>query len=324
MKHWRLIVLMIVGTLLVGVVLYCHDRYVNTPPLGSGPAGPVVDRGAFAETWTDRKVLLLGLGDSITTGFGAEPRHSYFRCLVENPYDELDDMKGICLSAVLPNLDALNRAVSGSTSIDHLRVIERSLEERDPNVFGLIVITTGGNDLIHDYGRSVPCEGAMYGATMAEARPWISNFQVRLHRMIDLLQANFPGGCKIFLADVYDPTDGVGDITNAGLGLPDWPDGLEIHAAYNDVIHRCAAERASVVLVSIYRGFLGHGIHCDEPEHKHYRPDDPTYWYFTNLEDPNRRGYDAIRRLYLSEIAKLADELAVEHPPEPMPEAATP
>jgi len=30
---------------------------------------------------------------------------------------------------------------------------------------------------------------------------------------------------------------------------------------------------------------------------------DPHCWYYTNLEDPNGRGYDALRRLFLIEMA---------------------
>lgn len=167
-----------------GGVFY-RGFWLTIPPVGRGPAGPAVDREAFAETWTDREVLLLGLGDSITAGFGVPERYSYFGRLVANPDDEFPDMQGICLSAVLPNLEAKNLAVSGSTSIDHVRLIDKSLERQDPDVFGLIVMTTGGNDLIHDYGRSLPREGAMYGATMAQARPWIDAFEARLHKMID-------------------------------------------------------------------------------------------------------------------------------------------
>ena len=80
---------------------------------------------------------------------------------------------------------------------------------------------TGRNDLIHDYGRSPARQGAMYGATLAQAQPWIEAFEQRLDRMIDLLEARFPGRCKIFQADIYDPTDEVGDAQNAGL--PRWP-----------------------------------------------------------------------------------------------------
>ena len=51
-------------------------------------------------------MLLLGLGDSVTAGFGVPSPYSYFSRLVKNPDDEFEDMRGICLSAVLPNLRA--------------------------------------------------------------------------------------------------------------------------------------------------------------------------------------------------------------------------
>jgi hypothetical protein len=87
--------------------------------------------------------------------------------------------------------------------------------------------------------------------------------------------------------------------------LPRWPDGLKIHAAYNRIIHRCAQQREEVHLVPIHATFLGHGSHCTQFWRAHYRPDDPHYWYFNNIEDPNDRGYDALRRVFLLEIARV-------------------
>jgi len=301
MKKRRLLILVSLGVLLVAGALAYRYFWLSLP-VGEGPAGPTVDREPFAEVWTTRKVLLLGLGDSVTAGYGVPRKHSYFGRLVANPDDEFPDMQDISLSAVLPNLDARNEAVSASTSLQHVQWIRDELETQAPDVFGLIVITTGGNDIIHDYGRSKPREGAMYGATISEAEPWIDRFEARLDEMVDLLQTRFPGGCMIYLADIYDPTDGVGDAETAGL--PEWPDGLAIHAAYNDVIHRCAAGRENVQLVPFREEFLGHGIHCRQPWREHYRPEDPHYWYAQNLEDPNVRGYDAIRRLFLIEMAR--------------------
>jgi hypothetical protein len=145
----------------------------------------------------------------------------------------------------------------------------------------------------------------MYGATLDQAAPWIEKFEKRLCKMIELLEARFPGGCMIFLADIYDPSDGVGD--PASILLPDWPDCMAIHQAYNDVIHRCADQFPSVHVVPMHDTFLGHGIHCTQPWRKHYRGQDPHYWYAVNLADPNIRGYDAIRRLFLIEIAQQAN-----------------
>ena len=57
-------------------------------------------------------------------------------------------------------LETTNVAVSGSNSIQHLQRIE-DLPAHDPDCMGIVVMTTGGNDLIHWYGRSEPREGAI-------------------------------------------------------------------------------------------------------------------------------------------------------------------
>ncbi len=119
--------------------------------------------------------------------------------------------------------------------------------------------------------------------------------------MMALLKERFPGGLAVFLATIYDPTDGVGDIENAGplFWLPPWPDGLEILGRFNAAIRSVAARHEFVHVADVHGALLGHGIHCDDPESPHYRRDDPGYWYFINLEDPNPRGHDGIRRAFL-------------------------
>jgi lysophospholipase L1-like esterase len=294
---------------LASIAVMAYRSYWLARPVGEGPAGREIAVDSFRSPWTDRPVLLLGVGDSITAGLGARRTdHSYFNRLAKNPPDEFPSMDGLCLSAVLPNLQTKNLAISGTTSLTHLSVLAERLEQQEPDLLGLIVMTTGGNDLIHNYGRSPPREGAMYGASLEEAQPWIANFQIRLNEMLDIVDSRFPGGCLVFLADIYDPTDGVGDAPS--VYLPDWPDALAIHGAYNRVIHSCAEKRDNVYLVRLHEEFLGHGSHCRQFWRKSYHPEDPHYWYYDNIEDPNDRGYDAIRRLFLDTIAEAAEEIA--------------
>lgn len=283
------------------VAAYLYFYYAR--PIGHGPAGPSVSRQIFQEQWTTRSVLLVGLGDSVTAGFGARKGYGYFDRLHANPPDEFSDMEGINLKAVLPNLRFTNYAVSGSTSFEHIEKQLPRLPVADATMLGLVVITTGGNDLIHNYGRTPPRPEAMYGASWEQARPWIEGFERRLESILTEINARFPGGCHIFLANIYDPTDGVGDIHRAGL--PEWKDGLRILEAYNNVIRKAAAQRSNVRLVDLYNNFLGHGIHCVQFWRSNYDRHDPRYWYHVNLEDPNERGYDAIRRLFLNEMAEL-------------------
>jgi hypothetical protein len=305
-RRRRLIGFFLIAVALIGGAALYVEFHFHLPE-GSGPAGPPVALEPFEKTWTDRKVLVLGVGDSVTAGFGAKPGHSYFERLVRNPDDEFEDMRGRCLLRVLPNLQTRNLAVSGSNSLQHLQSIEDQLEKQPADVFGLIVMTSGGNDLIHWYGRSPPKEGAMYGATLEQARLWIENYEKRLEKMFRLIVERFPGGCLIFIGDIYDPSDGVGDPESALM--PAWPDVLAIHAAYNDALRRAAEGYAWVRVVPICDEFLGHGIHCRQFWRKYYRPADPHYWYSSNIEDPNDRGYDAIRRAFLNAILSESTEI---------------
>jgi lysophospholipase L1-like esterase len=300
LARWR--GLLILGVLLLGGgSVYRHYWYAR--PIGAGPAGPPVAQQPFEKIWSDRAILLVGIGDSVTAGYGASPRLGYFDRLAANPEGEFPDMQGRCLSRVLPNLKVRNLALSGSNSQECLDILVPKLETQDESIFGIIVMTTGGNDIIHHYGRTPPREGAMYGATVEQARPWIANFRDRLNTIVDRLGEKFPGGCEFFIANIYDPTDDVGDAANAGL--PPWPDGLAVIRAYNDVIADCAKSRDNVHLVDMRGEFLGHGIHCVQFWRQHYRADDPHYWYWDNLEDPNDRGYDALRRLFLNEMVRV-------------------
>lgn len=271
---------------------------------GQGPAGPVVPADPFKKVWSEKNILLLGIGDSITDGFGASKGLSYFDRLVENPPGDSEDMAGKNLSAVFPGIKARNIAVSSSTSLYHLKQIKK-LKIQPPDIFGIVVMTTGGNDIIHSYGLSPPKECAMYGATLDEAEPWIENFESRLNQMILVIREKFSGRCHIFLANIYDPSDGTGNTNPWFTGLPAWPDGVLILKAYNEIIADCAARYDYVHLVNIYDTFLGHGIHCKKFWLKHYRWDGPHYWYHRNIEDPSNRGYDAIRRLFLVEMIKV-------------------
>jgi hypothetical protein len=147
-----------------------------------------------------------------------------------------------------------------------------------------------------------------FGAPLAQAQPWIANCRQRLDAMVGRIETCFPGGVHLFLANIYDPTDGVGDTQRAGL--PAWPDGKLILAAYNRVIADCAERHPRVHRVDLHAAFLGHGIHCAQFWREHYSRQDPHYWYYTNLEDPNDGGYDAIRRLFLNAMAEtLARDL---------------
>ena len=301
MRAYRRPLLLAVFGTFVCISGWAYTRLFLLPPKGKGPAGPAVSTVAFENVWSTQRIQILAIGDSITAGLGADSRsHSYVNRLLQNPSDEFEDMQGTCLKRVLPNIELTNIAVSGSNSLQHETTIADRLSEFDESTFGLVLLTTGGNDLIHWYGRQPPQEGAMYGASLSEAQPWIEAFDLRLSRMLKSITLLFPGGCEIYLADIYDPTDGVGDAPS--VFLPEWQDGLAIHAEYNAVIQKNAELFDNVFHVPLYKNFLGHGSHCSQFWRPTYVSEDPTNWFHTNIEDPNDRGYDAIRRVFMNSI----------------------
>jgi lysophospholipase L1-like esterase len=303
-KTKRVFYVLLAGVILIaGVAAYLFFQFAR--PVGSGSAGPVVGRELFSLVWSSRRILLVGLGDSVTAGFGARKGYSYFDRLAKNPADEFSEMNGICMASVFPKFQFTNLAVSGSTSSEVPSRQLNSLPTNTPDVFAVVVLTTGGNDIIHNYGRTPPREEAMYGATVEEAKPWVENFGRRLESTLAQIENHFPGGCEIYIANIFDPTDGLGDAERAGL--PAWKDSMQILDAYNAVIRRSAETHTNIHVVDIRSAFLGHGIHCTQFWRGYFDWHDPHYWYFYNLEDPNERGYDVIRRLFLNEMAKNKD-----------------
>jgi lysophospholipase L1-like esterase len=276
---------------------WTYKHYFPLHEMGEGPAGSSVAREPFQQAWRDGPVVFLGLGDSVTAGYGSTRGHSFVQRLTAPPSDEFPDMTGRNLPSVFPHLTVLNRAISGSTSSAVVGNELSHMKTFSADTFGVVVISTGGNDLIHNYGRTEPQPEAMYGATRDQAGPWIADYATRLDGIVSRVKELFPGGAEIFMLTIFDPTDGIGDIDQAGL--PAWPDGLAILGAFNQELIGCAKRHAHVHLVDVHAAFLGHGIHCDQSWRATYHADDPGYWLFGNLEDPNDRGYDAIRRLIL-------------------------
>lgn len=300
----RLMLVLVVAALAALAAVH-HARSRRMPSAGSGPAGPPVPAGPFQRVWHDGEVVLLGVGDSITRGFGASPGRSAFELLVRNDDEAIPDMAGRDLRSAFPRLRADNRAVNYSTSVEHVARHVPRIPRFGEGVRGVVVITSGGNDLLHPYGRKPPEDGAAYGCSLDQATLWQTTFRKRLRGILDGVTARFPGGCEIFLANVYDPTDGAGDIDRANVALPPWPGGLDVLALWNQTIAEVADAYDHVHLVDIHALFLGHGIHCRDRRNPHYRANDPHYWYFDNLEDPNDRGYDAIRRAFLLEMIEV-------------------
>ncbi|MHC4553340.1 MAG: hypothetical protein ACYSUT_11350 [Planctomycetota bacterium] len=83
--RWRVVLLCLL--IILTAIGYGGWRAYNalrTRPMGTGPAGPAVAVEPFEKAWKDGPVVFLGVGDSITRGYGAPGGLTYFDLLEQN------------------------------------------------------------------------------------------------------------------------------------------------------------------------------------------------------------------------------------------------
>ena len=112
--------------------------------------------------------------------------------------------------------------------------------------------------------------------------------------------SSFPDGSFIYISNVYDPTDDVGQASGCffSFDLSDiWP---YFHDA-NEAIYNFA-EDSGVAMVDLNGHFLGHGWNYDDSDLPVYHSDDPTVWFDADCLHPNDIGHHEVRRLFHAAI----------------------
>ena len=121
----------------------------------------------------------------------------------------------------------------------------------------LATVTMGGNDLLAAYGDATAARRAL--ATV------VDNGRLVLSTLRALMGPQAP----IVVATVYDPSDGSGDAGR--LGLPPWPEALELLAELNRGLRALADEHKALV-ADVHGRFLGHGLATGNPAQPAARP----------------------------------------------------
>jgi lysophospholipase L1-like esterase len=146
----------------------------------------------------------------------------------------------------------------------------------------LVTLTIGGNDVLSEYGDSRAAR-----RTVEQVAAAVSSVLVALGPLLA------PGG-RVVLGTVYDPSDGSGD--TGRLGLPPWPDAVEVIAELNDRLRTVAGERGAAV-AEIAECFRGHGLLAGDPTGADPRPADRDVW-FCHVIEPNAWGASGVRSAF--------------------------
>ena len=226
----------------------------------------------------DRVSCYIALGDSISIDdYAGGPGRGGASLLARNRDDDFPAWRGHDLADMPFHLLATDGATS-QTLLDHqLPQLER-LDVRP----SFVTVTIGGNDVL-----------GWYGDTAAAVRAADAAVQ-RAGEALDRIQRLVTPDARIVLGTVYDPSDGTADA--AGVGLPPWPEVVEVLAHLNASLRQLADQHGAAV-AEIHEKFLGHGLTTGNPGQVDARPSDRNLWY-CNVIEPNAWGASGVREAF--------------------------
>jgi lysophospholipase L1-like esterase len=158
----------------------------------------------------------------------------------------------------------------------------------------LATVTMGGNDLLAAYGDATAARWAI--STV------VDNGRLVLASLRSLMGSEAP----IVVATVYDPSDGSGDAGR--LGLPPWPEALDLLTELNRAL-RTLAEDYQALVADVHARFLGHGLAAGDPTQPAAHPPDRDLWY-CDLIEPNAWGASEIRAAFWATLERAHSEQA--------------
>src|SRR5918998_1447770 len=228
----------------------------------------------------DASPVYVALGDSISIDLYAGGRgRGGASLLARNRDDDFPQWRGRDLATVDPALSYHLLATDGGTTST---LLDWQLETSAiaPTV---VTLTIGGNDLLGAYGDTKRAR-----EVVSMVHRGVGQALVRLRRI--LRQPSDP----VIVGTVYDPSDGTGDALR--MGLPPWPQVVDVLAELNAKLRGVAAEHGARV-ADIHNHFLGHGLRVGDPAQGDPRPPNQNLW-FCNVIEPNAWGASAVRAAF--------------------------
>lgn len=249
--------------------------------------------GTYAHTLPLSPETVIFLGDSITAGAGAWSEDEDYASLLVNNTNAWPDWNGIDLATRHPGIDVVDVSSSGAwtgtvinTQFDRLEdQLTLPLEGE-----ALVIITVGGNDL-----QSVLLNPAGVEERLENT---VNNWGKIAGYFLD--EQRFPDGSTVLMANVYEPTDAVGQVDDCFYGLNISSLLPSLHDA--NVQLRGLAERKGFSALDLRGTFLGHGFNHNDDTTPHYNEEDPSLWLANGCTHPNPRGHHEIRAMFWQAI----------------------
>jgi lysophospholipase L1-like esterase len=247
------------------------------------PSGMTSSQGAPPDVY-------VALGDSISIDvYAGGPGRGGASLLARNRDHDFPDWRGHDLATTRPELGFGLLATDGATTASLLDVQLPRLESSNV-VPRIVTLTVGGNDVLGAYGDT------------HRALEIVGVVRARVGRALERLRALVPAGDPVIVGTVYDPSDGTGEAWR--VGLPPWPDVVDVLAELNAALRALAGQHGAVV-ADIHGRFLGHGLQAGNPGQGEARPASRALWY-CHIIEPNAWGADAVRGAFWAALQEHA------------------
>jgi lysophospholipase L1-like esterase len=233
----------------------------------------------------------ISLGDSISAGGGVGP---FFNDLLfQNDDTTYPTWKGHDLSTKFPGIKAVNAALGGAISGPYNDIYTIGAPQMITEITNLgmmyggdvlVTITIGGNDL------NFHAPDAVNGLDAPDRMKFAANLKADL----DALSASGrlgSGKVAILEANVYDPSDGMGNFMSGGGGCPKFnvpgSEDTMVFGAWNDLIATAVADHSmDDALMDLHGLFQSHGFNSMDN------------WFNTDCLHPNAKGHEQLRRAF--------------------------
>ena len=313
-----------------GTVAACFEGvFVNDDITEIGPDydqfGPTVGSHCHGTNHQDIEGVqrAVFLGDSVTVGTPPWAASSYWRGLVA---DQLEADFGLQFDSgflmdegtwkganfltgqagVIESGDFASCAEWGARNDDLTPTqIPQCFAPEGSDLVTLVVMTMGGNDI------SNLTQAAIGGATQDEL--W-----AQAEQLIELKRAavewlkdpvNFPGGSFVVFANIFEFTDGTGEVEScdvsalAGFDEPvPAPDELAEVVVWLQEQYMDIAVSTGSDMVFMFEEFCGHGFNSDDPTAPCYRGPGNENWFDFTCIHPNPTGHEQLASFFVATI----------------------
>jgi hypothetical protein len=273
-------------------------------PTVGDPASGVPEYDAFAPVvprdcaGTDHQAIgdldrVVFLGDSITAGTPPTPEDGYYRNLLVasleadfgHPVETQD------CSVWGARVDDLFR--------DHSQIADCLGTQGVDLRATLVVFTVGGNDMF------AFAQDMLDGGTLEQVTADVDATIALFRESVDVLtgmRPRFPNGLSVVFGNLYEYTDGTGDLSlcpNANLLGFDGviPEIRDEYVRVNEAWVQTAVETDTDV-VFMLEHFCGHGFLAGDPDNECFRGDDAEVWFDPTCIHPNPVGHEQLADLF--------------------------